>query len=76
MKKYCQNADFVPMAENLGYTGSNRSRNAYVEVISYRKLLADAKKRNQIFFDKLFTPNINYLQHLEWYSEKGLDCSY
>ena len=65
MKKYCSNADFLPTADNLGYTGNNRARNAYIEVISYSKLLADAKKRNQIFFDKLFNNGLHGLQHIE-----------
>ncbi len=30
--------------------------NAYIEVISYDKLLTDAKKRNNILFDKLGLP--------------------
>ena len=32
--------------DNLGYYGYNETLNAYYEVISYAKLLADAKKRN------------------------------
>lgn len=29
---------------------------AYVEIISYNKLMIDAKKRNRILFDKLYLP--------------------
>ena len=39
--------------DNLGYYGFNEALNAYYEVISYTKLLGDAKKRNRILFDKL-----------------------
>ena len=39
--------------------GYHAARKAYIEVISYNKLLADARKRNQIFFDKLFSPIID-----------------
>lgn len=34
-------------------------RGAYIEVISYDKLVRDAKQRNQILFDKLFNPKVN-----------------
>jgi len=30
--------------------------NAYIEIISYDKLLEDANKRNQVLFDKLNLP--------------------
>lgn len=42
--------------DNLGYYGFNETLNAYYEVISYTKLLDDAKKRNRILFDKLNVP--------------------
>jgi hypothetical protein len=42
--------------DNLGYYGFNPTLNAYYEVISYRKLLADAQKRNRILFEKLNIP--------------------
>ena len=64
MKEYCIEHDFILTPDNMGYTGSNRSRNAYYEVISYDKLVCDARKRNQIFFDKLFSPNIETIIHM------------
>jgi hypothetical protein len=36
-----------------GYFGFHRGYNVYVEVISFRKLIEDAKMRNKIFFKKL-----------------------
>ena len=48
----------------MGYYGYQSERNAYFEVISYAKLLADAKKRNQILFDKLFTPKPGEVGHV------------
>lgn len=39
--------------DNLGYYVYNPNFSAYVEIISYAKLLRDAKKRNRILFDKL-----------------------
>jgi hypothetical protein len=44
--------------DNLGYYGYNPTLNAYYEIISYTKLLRDAKKRNRILFDKLNLPVI------------------
>ncbi len=40
-----------------GYFGYNPDPGAYLEVISFDKLIRDAKERNQILFDKLFTPS-------------------
>lgn len=36
-----------------GYFGYLKDFNAYVEIKSYKKVIADAKMRNQIFFNKL-----------------------
>ncbi len=49
--------------DGMGYYGYQPERNAYYEVISYSKLLADAKKRNQILFDKLFSPKPEEVIH-------------
>jgi hypothetical protein len=46
--------------DNLGYFGYNPALSAYVEVISYTKLLRDAKKRNKILFDKLNLPMVGF----------------
>ncbi len=59
MRTHCMNSGLAPTADNLGYSGYNQMRRAYIEVISYSKLLADAKKRNEIFFNKLFTPQLH-----------------
>lgn len=39
-----------------GYFGYNRKHRAYVEVISFNKLLKDAKQRNRILFEQLNIP--------------------
>ena len=39
-----------------GFFGYNPVKGAYIEIISYEKLVKDAKKRNQVLFDKLFRP--------------------
>ena len=48
-----------------GYYGYNDEIGAYVEVISYDKLLKNARQRNQAFFDKLFNPKADDLVHPE-----------
>lgn len=64
MRNHCLNAAMTPMADNLGYSGYNPGRKAYTEVISYSKMLADAKKRNEILFEKLFTPKVSEVIHV------------
>ena len=51
-----QNMGARKTPDNLGYYGFNESLNAYYEIISYTKLLDDAKKRNRILFEKLNLP--------------------
>jgi len=51
-----ENKGLIPTPDNLGYFGYNQKLSAYVEIISYAKLLRDAKKRNRILFDKLHLP--------------------
>ena len=58
MRLAAENASLVHTADREGYFGYNTSRNAYIEVISYDKLIKDAKQRNNILFDKLFRPNV------------------
>lgn len=43
-----------PTPDREGFFGYNQNYGAYIEVISYDKLLKDAKERNQVLFDKLF----------------------
>ena len=40
-------------ADSEGYFGYSGGYRAYIEVMSYRKLITDAKMRNKIFFKKL-----------------------
>ena len=42
--------------DRLGYYGYNSNFNAYIEVISFDKLIITAKQRNRAFFDKLGLP--------------------
>lgn len=64
MERHCKDAGFRITPDGMGYYGYQPERNAYFEVISYSKLLTDAKKRNQVLFDKLFSPRINEVIHL------------
>lgn len=54
--KQARFANLKATPDEMGFFGYNDSReiNAYIEIISYEKLLLDAKKRNNILFDKLF----------------------
>lgn len=61
VKEDALNAGLIPTPDGEGYFGYNSGRGAYVEVISYNKLLNDAKKRNRVLFDKLFTPSPNQI---------------
>jgi hypothetical protein len=45
--------NYKPLLDNQGYIFYNDNLNAVIEVISFDKLLSDAKKRNKILFKKL-----------------------
>lgn len=45
--------------DGLGYFGVNDELNAYIEVIGFKKMLDDARKRNAILFEKLGLQNIH-----------------
>jgi len=57
MRKAAKGSTFTLTPDGDGYFGFNPNYNAYFEVISYDKLLRDAKARNQVLFDKLFKPS-------------------
>ncbi|MDR0392347.1 MAG: ATP-binding protein [Planctomycetaceae bacterium] len=50
------NHDLLEMPDGLGYYKWHATYKVYLEVISYQKLIQDAEKRNQIFFEKLGIP--------------------
>ncbi|SKA65406.1 hypothetical protein SAMN02745111_01091 [Eubacterium uniforme] len=54
--KDSENAGLIRTPDGEGFFGYNSSRGAYIEVISYNKLVKDAKKRNEVLFEKLFNP--------------------
>jgi hypothetical protein len=45
--------NYKPLLDNQGYIFYNDNLNTVIEVISFDKLLRDAKKRNSILFKKL-----------------------
>lgn len=69
MVRNCKDAGFRITPDGMGYYGYQPERNAYFEVISYNKLLADAKKRNEILFDKLFNAKISEVIHIPEHEE-------
>jgi len=42
----------VGRPDNMGYYLFNDTYNAYVEILSFSKIIKDSKKRNRILFDK------------------------
>jgi len=58
MRDNARYANLQLMPDGDGYYGFNSAEKAYIQVISYDKLVRDAKQRNKILFDKLFSPKI------------------
>lgn len=56
VRKMLKRSAFTPMPDGNGYFFYNSQLNTYLEVVSFRKLLSDATKRNRVFFDKLGIP--------------------
>jgi hypothetical protein len=52
----CKIHDAIRTSDGLGYFFYNKSYGAYVEVISFDRLVNAAKERNKAFFDKLGLP--------------------
>lgn len=63
LQEDAENAGLIKTPDHQGYFGYNQTKGAYIEVISYDKLLRDAKTRNQILFDKLFNPSLDKLKN-------------
>jgi hypothetical protein len=56
MKNQCQLFGLTVTSDHMGYFGYNQNFKAYIEVISYNKLVNAANERNKAFFDKLGLP--------------------
>lgn len=53
MERFIEQFSFTQTPDKLGYFAYNKIYNAYFEILSYDKILNDAKKRNRVLFDKL-----------------------
>ena len=59
LRRFAENAGLIRAPDGLGYYGWNSSDSvrAYVEVVSFDKMLNDAQKRNRMLFEKLELPS-------------------
>ena len=53
VRELLDSRNFKPLFDNQGYMFYHDNHNAMIEVISFDKLLNDAKKRNKVLFKKL-----------------------
>lgn len=53
----CEYANLRRTHDGLGYFGFNESAKAYIEVMSFDRLVNAATERNRAFFDKLGLPS-------------------
>lgn len=56
LRQISENHDLTQAWDNQGYFGYNSKLHAYVEIISFDKLIDDAEKRNRVFFERLGLP--------------------
>jgi hypothetical protein len=56
VEKRCKLLGLTPTHDFTGYFGYNPNFRAYIEVISFTRLVNAAKERNKAFFDKLGLP--------------------
>lgn len=63
LEKRAKNFNLIQTQDKEGYFGYNAAVGTYIEIISYDKLLKDAKQRNKVLFDKLFNPKAVELKH-------------
>lgn len=56
VERRCRLLSLAATTDGLGYFGYNPHYKAYVEVVSYDRLLQSANERNRAFFDKLGLP--------------------
>ncbi|WP_306533669.1 hypothetical protein [Geobacter sp.] len=56
IRKIARSRDFTSMPDNEGYFAYHKEAGCYIEIISFDKVLSDAKKRNRAFFEHLQIP--------------------
>ena len=57
MVSRCELANLRRTHDGMGYFGFNEAAKAYIEVMSFDRLVNSATERNQAFFDKLGLPS-------------------
>ena len=57
VQRQCKILNLRVTADKMGYFGYNDNYKAYIEVISFDRLVNSATERNRAFFDKLGLPN-------------------
>lgn len=55
IKEFIEKDDFKPTPDGKGFFKPHTGYNAYIEIIPFKKLLVDAKKRNEVFFKKVIS---------------------
>jgi hypothetical protein len=53
LKTIARRHDLEPTADGLGFFGYHGAFDAYIEVISFERLIASARQRHRAFFDQL-----------------------
>ena len=53
LRTICENHDMTPTWDNKGYYFYHKTRDIFIEVMGYDKLVDDARKRNAAFFEIL-----------------------
>ncbi len=53
LKKVAETYDFIETPDRMGMYKYHDKKRAYIEILSFDKLICDAEKRNRILFDKL-----------------------
>ena len=53
LKKVAETYDFIETPDKMGMYKYHDKKRAYIEIISFDKLVNDADKRNRILFEKL-----------------------
>ncbi|HGY5183651.1 hypothetical protein RQL81_13430 [Citrobacter braakii] len=53
IRDHALNQDYISTPDNEGYIWYHKSLNTYVEIISFDKIVSDARKRNNILFKML-----------------------
>lgn len=56
MRTIASTLDFTRMTDNEGFFTFHKNEGCYIEIISYDKVLNDAKRRNHAFFERLQIP--------------------